>query len=50
MGLEKGDRVGIYSPNRYEWLLIQHACSRADLITVNVNPAFQTYELEYCIN
>ena len=40
LGLEKGDRVGIYSPNNYEWTLLQMACARADLVLVNVNPAF----------
>jgi fatty-acyl-CoA synthase len=47
LGLKPGDRVGIYSPNRPEWALVQYACSRADLILVNVNPAFQTRDLEY---
>mmetsp|Transcript_4949 Transcript_4949/g.3558 ORF Transcript_4949/g.3558 Transcript_4949/m.3558 type:complete len:231 (+) Transcript_4949:3-695(+) len=50
LGLEPGDRVGIYSPNRYEWLVTMYACARANLITVNVNPAFQEDELEYCLN
>lgn len=50
LGLQKGDRVGIYSPNRPEWVLTQYACSRADLILVNVNPAFQTEDLEYSLN
>ena len=40
LGLERGDRVGIYSPNTPEWLLTAYACHRADLILVNVNPAF----------
>lgn len=40
LGLEKGDRVGIYSPNKAEWTLLQFAAARADLILVNVNPAF----------
>lgn len=50
LGLEPGDRVGIYSPNRPEWALVQYAASRADLILVNVNPAFQTDDLEYALN
>lgn len=49
LGLKKFDRVGIYSPNNYEWVLIQFACSMADLILVNINPAYQTSELEYCL-
>lgn len=40
LGLEKGDRIGIYSPNKAEWTLLQFAAARADLILVNVNPAF----------
>lgn len=50
LGLEAGDRVGIYSPNCAEWTLVQMACARADLILVNVNPAFQADELNYCLN
>lgn len=50
LGLEPGDRVGMYSPNRPEWPLVQYACSRADLILVNVNPAFQHNDLEYALN
>ena len=49
LGLEKGDRVGIYSPNKAEWTLLQFAAARADLILVNVNPAFQQSELKYCL-
>ena len=47
--MQKGDRVGIYSPNNSEWMLLQFACARANLILVNVNPAFQASELEYCL-
>ncbi|CAI2363372.1 unnamed protein product [Moneuplotes crassus] len=50
LGLEKGDRIGMYSPNRPEWSLIQYAAARADLILVNVNPAFQTDDLKYALN
>ena len=39
-GLKKGDRVGLYSPNRAEWTLFQYAAARADLILVNLNPSF----------
>jgi fatty-acyl-CoA synthase len=41
--------VGIYSPNRVEWTVLQFAAARADLILVNVNPAFQESELKYCL-
>lgn len=50
LGLQPGDRVGVYSPNRPEWALTQYACARANLILVNVNPAFQTDDLEYALN
>ena len=49
MGMQKGDRVGIYSTNNAEWTLLQFACARADLILVNINPAFQAVELSYCL-
>jgi fatty-acyl-CoA synthase len=48
-GLDKGDRVGIWSPNRAEWVLLQYATAKAGLILVNVNPAYRTSELEYVL-
>ncbi|RWM18390.1 MAG: AMP-binding protein [Mesorhizobium sp.] len=50
LGLEKGDRVGIWSPNRWEWLVTQYATARIGLILVNINPAYRLTELEYAIN
>lgn len=50
LGLEKGDRVGIWSPNRLEWVLSQFATARIGLILVNVNPAYRLSELEYALN
>jgi acyl-CoA synthetase (AMP-forming)/AMP-acid ligase II len=50
LGLQRGDRVGVYSPNCIEWTVVQMACARADLILVNVNPAFVADELAYCLN
>ncbi|WP_406645775.1 AMP-binding protein [Aliisedimentitalea scapharcae] len=50
LGLEKGDRVGIWSPNRYEWVLTQFATARVGLILVNINPAYRLSELEYALN
>jgi acyl-CoA synthetase (AMP-forming)/AMP-acid ligase II len=41
-GLDKGDRVGIWSPNRPEWTLLQYAAARAGLVLVTVNPAYRT--------
>ena len=50
LGLEKGDRVGIWSPNRYEWLLTQFATARIGVILVNINPAYRLSEVEYALN
>ena len=48
-GVARGDRVGIWSPNRYEWVLAQLACARAGAILVNLNPAYKTAEIEYAL-
>jgi len=50
LGLEKGDRVGIWSPNRVEWVLTQFATARVGLMLVNINPAYRSKELEYALN
>lgn len=49
IGVYKEDRVGIWSPNRSEWLLTQFATSRIGAILVNINPAYQTLELEFSL-
>ena len=49
-GIAKGDRVGIWSPNRIEWLLTQFATARIGAILVCINPAYRIYELEYALN
>jgi fatty-acyl-CoA synthase len=49
-GLQPGDRMGIWSPNCAEWVLIQYASAQAGVILVNVNPAYRTSELEYVLN
>ena len=49
-GIEKGDRVGIWSANRFEWVVIQYATSRIGAIMVNINPAYRTHELEFALN
>src|SRR5690349_7762527 len=49
-GVEKGDRVGIWSPNRYEWVAVQYATAAIGAILVNINPAYRTHELEYALN
>ncbi len=50
IGIEPGDRVGIWSPNRPEWLLTQFATARIGAILVTVNPAYRSAELEYVLN
>lgn len=50
LGLQRGDRVGIWSPNRVEWLVTQFATARIGLILVNINPAYRLAELEYALN
>jgi fatty-acyl-CoA synthase len=50
LGLERGDRVGIWSPNNSEWTLAQFATAKAGLVLVNVNPAYRRAELEYAMN
>ncbi|HEX4358816.1 MAG TPA: AMP-binding protein [Pseudonocardia sp.] len=49
-GLVKGDRVGIWAPNRSEWTLVQYATAKLGLILVNINPSYRTHELEYVLN
>ena len=49
LGLRKGERVGIWSPNRGEWLLTQFATARMGLILVNLNPAYRVVELGYAL-
>ena len=49
LGLDQGDRVGIWSPNNSEWVFVQFAAAQAGLILVNINPAFQTEELRYTL-
>ena len=48
-GVRKGDRVGIWAPNRYEWVLIQYATAGIGAILVNINPAYRAHELEYAL-
>ena len=48
-GLQPGDRLGIWSPNRAEWALVQYATAKAGVVLVNVNPAYRTSELEYAL-
>jgi fatty-acyl-CoA synthase len=50
LGLEPGDRVGIWSPNNSEWVVTQFATAKAGLILVNINPAYRLAEVEYALN
>jgi fatty-acyl-CoA synthase len=50
LGLEPGDRIGIWSPNNVEWVLTQFATAKIGLILVNINPAYRLSELEYALN
>src|SRR6202011_206758 len=50
LGLNPGDRIGIWSPNNSEWVIAQFATAKAGLILVNINPAYRLAELEYALN
>ncbi|MBO3638380.1 AMP-binding protein [Acinetobacter soli] len=50
LGLRKGDRLGIWSPNCVEWTITQFAAFKAGIILVNLNPAYKSHELEYVLN
>jgi fatty-acyl-CoA synthase len=49
IGIDTGDRIGIWSPNNSEWVLIQYAAARIGAILVNLNPAYRTQEIEYAL-
>ena len=49
LGIEQGDRVGIWSPTCAEWTVLQFACARVGAILVNVNPAYRPSELAYAL-
>jgi fatty-acyl-CoA synthase len=49
LGLIPGDRLGIWSPNRAEWAVVQFAAAKAGLILVNINPAYRVFELEHVL-
>ncbi len=50
LGVERGDRVGIWSPNTAEWMITQYAVAKVGAILVNVNPAYRLRELEYALH
>ncbi|HZR42348.1 MAG TPA: AMP-binding protein, partial [Ktedonobacteraceae bacterium] len=49
LGVQKGERIGIWSPNRAEWCITQFATSKIGAILVNINPAYRLHELEYAL-
>ncbi|MDQ1598690.1 MAG: fatty-acyl-CoA synthase [Actinomycetota bacterium] len=49
MGVDQGDRVGIWAPNCAEWVLVQYATAKIGAVLVNVNPAYRTHELSYVL-
>ncbi len=48
-GVGRGDRVGVWSPNRFEWVALQYASARAGAVLVNINPAYKSAELAYAL-
>src|SRR5689334_22295575 len=49
LGVQRGDRVGMWSPNCAEWLIAQYAMAKAGAIMVNVNPAYRLRDLQYAL-
>jgi fatty-acyl-CoA synthase len=50
IGIDKGDRVGVWAPNCLEWILTKYATAIIGAIQVNINPAYKEHELEYSLN
>jgi fatty-acyl-CoA synthase len=50
IGVERGDRVGVWSPNCAEWLIAQYALAKVGAIMVNINPAYRLRELEHALS
>lgn len=50
LGIQKGERVGIWAPNCAEWVITQFATSKIGIILVNINPSYRMHELEYVLN
>src|SRR5215212_6351194 len=49
LGIDKGDRVGIWSPNCAEWVFVQYATAKIGAVLVNINPAYRSHELQYVL-
>lgn len=50
LDLVRGDRIGLWAPNGIEWVTQVYAAARVGLITVSLNPGYETNELKYCLN
>lgn len=50
LGVQRGERVGIWAPNCAEWIIVQYATAKIGAILVNINPAYRTHELAYALN
>jgi fatty-acyl-CoA synthase len=50
MNIQPGERVGVWAPNRWEWVVLQYATARVGAVLVNINPAYKRAELEYALN
>ena len=50
LGLRRGDRVGIWATDNYEWVMLQIATARLGIVLVNINPAYRTAELEHALS
>ncbi|MGN0102533.1 AMP-binding protein [Dietzia sp. CH92] len=49
LGIRAGDRVGIWSPNRWEWVMVQYATAEIGAVLVNINPSYRVHELEFVL-
>src|SRR5687768_11193534 len=49
LGIERGERVGIWAPNQVEWTVLQYATAKVGAILVNINPAYRTHEVAYVL-
>lgn len=49
LGVNPGDRVGVWATNCAEWVLLQYACALSGIVLVNVNPAYRSHELQYVL-
>ena len=49
LGIRSGDRVGIWSPNRWEWVMVQYATAEIGAVLVNINPSYRVHELEFVL-